>query len=260
MVDVQYILQCRFCDQHFQFTSYLAHYTSSNYSNWGIMDENKMLDRFIDVEIEAEKLLLGRHEPVEIDKMRNGNREALTALRKRAKTTKTSVPSSSRRFSTSSSVFPSISEASSNTSDIILAILLTGGSAANGNSSSGFVDAIAAKGNELETTADFAAVCSHHLRDYSVDSYLAKPLPYSCACTISTSYQLVNTLNGLEKAIAGMKLQSQKTADRIEVLSAKLDDFICEFRASLASQLMTFPKLSKHSSEGPIAAVRIAEK
>lgn len=30
---------------------------------------------------------------VEIDKLRNGNREALTALRKRARTTKTSVPS-----------------------------------------------------------------------------------------------------------------------------------------------------------------------
>ena len=30
---------------------------------------------------------------VDIDRMRNGNREALTALRKRAKTTKTSVPS-----------------------------------------------------------------------------------------------------------------------------------------------------------------------
>ena len=30
---------------------------------------------------------------VEIDKVRNGNREALTALRKRARTTKTSVPS-----------------------------------------------------------------------------------------------------------------------------------------------------------------------
>ena len=29
----------------------------------------------------------------------------------------------------------------------------------NDNSSSGFVDAIPAKGNELETTADFAAAC-----------------------------------------------------------------------------------------------------
>ncbi|XP_047975984.1 uncharacterized protein LOC125218373 [Salvia hispanica] len=57
------------------------------------MDENKFLDQFIEVEIEAEKLLLGRHELVDIDRMRNGNREALTALRKRAKTTKTSVPS-----------------------------------------------------------------------------------------------------------------------------------------------------------------------
>ncbi|KAG6414377.1 hypothetical protein SASPL_127099 [Salvia splendens] len=36
--------------------------------------------------------------------------------------------------------------------------------AANGNSSSGFVDAIAAKGNELETTADFAAVCRSYYK------------------------------------------------------------------------------------------------
>ncbi|KAL0379720.1 UNVERIFIED_CONTAM: Elongation factor G-2, mitochondrial [Sesamum angustifolium] len=47
----------------------------------------------IEVEIEAEDLLLARHELVEIDRVRNGNREALTALRKRAKTTNTSVPS-----------------------------------------------------------------------------------------------------------------------------------------------------------------------
>ncbi|XP_057529318.1 uncharacterized protein LOC130807930 [Amaranthus tricolor] len=46
-----------------------------------------------DLEIEAEHLLLARHQVVENDKLRNGNREALTALRKKARTTKTSVPS-----------------------------------------------------------------------------------------------------------------------------------------------------------------------
>lgn len=46
----------------------------------------------VEVEIEAENLLLARHELVEIDRVRNGNREALTTLRKRARTTKTSVP------------------------------------------------------------------------------------------------------------------------------------------------------------------------
>ena len=53
---------------------------------------------------------------------------------------------------------------------------------------------------------------------------------------------MVNTLNGLEKAVAVMTLQSQKTADQLGALSTKLDDFIWEFRASLASQLMTFPQ------------------
>ncbi|XP_052194510.1 uncharacterized protein LOC127802629 isoform X2 [Diospyros lotus] len=46
----------------------------------------------IEVEIEAENLLLARHQLVENDRVRNGNREALTALRKRARTTKTSIP------------------------------------------------------------------------------------------------------------------------------------------------------------------------
>ncbi|CAK9168577.1 unnamed protein product, partial [Ilex paraguariensis] len=46
----------------------------------------------IEVENEAENLLLARHQLVETDRLRNGNREALTALRKRARTTKTSVP------------------------------------------------------------------------------------------------------------------------------------------------------------------------
>ncbi|KAI9182189.1 hypothetical protein LWI28_022945 [Acer negundo] len=45
----------------------------------------------VEVETEAEHLLLARHQIVENDKLRNGNREALTALRKRARTTKTSV-------------------------------------------------------------------------------------------------------------------------------------------------------------------------
>ncbi|KAM0010330.1 putative p53 and DNA damage-regulated protein [Helianthus debilis subsp. tardiflorus] len=50
-------------------------------------------EKLIEIETEAENLLLARHELVEIDRMRNGNREALTALRKRARTTVTSVPS-----------------------------------------------------------------------------------------------------------------------------------------------------------------------
>ncbi|KAI3872617.1 hypothetical protein MKX03_037356 [Papaver bracteatum] len=48
--------------------------------------------KMIEVEIEAEKLLLARHQIVENDRLRNGNREALTALRKRSRTTKKSVP------------------------------------------------------------------------------------------------------------------------------------------------------------------------
>ncbi|XP_077234355.1 P53/DNA damage-regulated protein [Tasmannia lanceolata] len=47
----------------------------------------------IEIETDAEHLLLARHQLVENDKVRNGNREALTALRKKARTTKTSVPS-----------------------------------------------------------------------------------------------------------------------------------------------------------------------
>ncbi|KDP39512.1 hypothetical protein JCGZ_05078 [Jatropha curcas] len=59
------------------------------------MDESmkQFQQSLVELEIEAEKLLLTRHQVVENDKMRNGNREALTALRKRARTTKTSVPS-----------------------------------------------------------------------------------------------------------------------------------------------------------------------
>ncbi|WOL10198.1 hypothetical protein Cni_G18952 [Canna indica] len=47
----------------------------------------------IEVETEAEHLLLARHQLVENDRLRNSNREALTALRRRARTTKSSVPS-----------------------------------------------------------------------------------------------------------------------------------------------------------------------
>ncbi|KAL7203791.1 hypothetical protein ACSBR2_016947 [Camellia fascicularis] len=50
-------------------------------------------ESLIEIEIEAENLLLARHQLVENDRVRNGNREALTGLRKRARTTKTSVPS-----------------------------------------------------------------------------------------------------------------------------------------------------------------------
>ncbi|XVE76905.1 hypothetical protein DITRI_Ditri13aG0017800 [Diplodiscus trichospermus] len=59
------------------------------------MDENvkQFQQGLIEIETEAEHLLLARHQLVENDKVRNGNREALTALRKRARTTKTSVPS-----------------------------------------------------------------------------------------------------------------------------------------------------------------------
>lgn len=44
------------------------------------------------VEYEAELLLLARQEVVESDKARNGNREALTALRKIARTSQSSIP------------------------------------------------------------------------------------------------------------------------------------------------------------------------
>ncbi|XP_022979536.1 uncharacterized protein LOC111479212 [Cucurbita maxima] len=47
----------------------------------------------IELEAEAERLLVARNELVENDRVRNGNREALTALRRRARTTKSSVPS-----------------------------------------------------------------------------------------------------------------------------------------------------------------------
>ncbi|EAZ39834.1 hypothetical protein OsJ_24275 [Oryza sativa Japonica Group] len=52
----------------------------------------QLQEALVDIETDAEQLLLARHQLVENDRIRNGNREALTALRKRAKTTKTSVP------------------------------------------------------------------------------------------------------------------------------------------------------------------------
>ncbi|BBG97352.1 hypothetical protein Prudu_006451 [Prunus dulcis] len=55
------------------------------------MDET--VQSLIELETEAEHLLLARHQLVENDRVRNGNREALTSLRKIARTTKTSVPS-----------------------------------------------------------------------------------------------------------------------------------------------------------------------
>ncbi|GAB2271030.1 hypothetical protein Dimus_005882 [Dionaea muscipula] len=47
--------------------------------------------KLTEVEIEADHLLLARRQLVENDRLRNGNREALTALRRQARTTKTSV-------------------------------------------------------------------------------------------------------------------------------------------------------------------------
>ncbi|KAL5660795.1 hypothetical protein ACJX0J_027920, partial [Zea mays] len=60
-----------------------------------IMDPNmkQLQEALVDIETDAEKVLLARHQLVENDKIRNGNREALTALRKQARTSKTSVPS-----------------------------------------------------------------------------------------------------------------------------------------------------------------------
>ncbi|RZB60355.1 hypothetical protein D0Y65_043221 [Glycine soja] len=76
------------------------------------MDENmkQFQKKLTELEVEAEHILLARHQVIQIDvamqlsllvkvqlvendRLRNGNREALTALRKRARTTKSSVPS-----------------------------------------------------------------------------------------------------------------------------------------------------------------------
>ncbi|XP_066394848.1 uncharacterized protein [Miscanthus floridulus] len=60
-----------------------------------IMDPNmkQLQEALVDIETGAEQVLLARHQLVENDKIRNANREALTALRKQARTTKSSVPS-----------------------------------------------------------------------------------------------------------------------------------------------------------------------
>lgn len=50
-----------------------------------------------DVELQAEEVLIARRDMVECDRARNGNREALTALRRQAKTSRSSVPPSQRR-------------------------------------------------------------------------------------------------------------------------------------------------------------------
>lgn len=67
--------------------------TCSGY-NSDKMDEGvkRLQQGLMEVEIEAERLLLARQELVECDKARNSNREALTALRKQARTSKSSVP------------------------------------------------------------------------------------------------------------------------------------------------------------------------
>ncbi|XP_027906519.1 uncharacterized protein LOC114166066 [Vigna unguiculata] len=59
------------------------------------MDESmkQFQKKLTELEVEAEHHLLARQQLVENDRLRNGNREALTALRKRARTTTSSVPS-----------------------------------------------------------------------------------------------------------------------------------------------------------------------
>lgn len=57
------------------------------------LDPKKFAALLDKIEAEADEFLLARNQMVENDKERNANREALTALRKRARTTKTSVMS-----------------------------------------------------------------------------------------------------------------------------------------------------------------------
>ncbi|KAJ1262058.1 hypothetical protein BS78_09G078200 [Paspalum vaginatum] len=59
------------------------------------MDPNmkQLQESLADTETDAKQVLLARHQLVENDKIRNANREALTALHKQARTTKTSGPS-----------------------------------------------------------------------------------------------------------------------------------------------------------------------
>jgi hypothetical protein len=56
----------------------------------GVQDLQK---KVAEVEVFAEDLLLARHDLVECDRARNGNREALTAMRRQAKTSRSSVVS-----------------------------------------------------------------------------------------------------------------------------------------------------------------------
>ncbi|KAM7261062.1 hypothetical protein ACFE04_026537 [Oxalis oulophora] len=67
----------------------------SNYSQVKpLLNESgdKRWDTLFELELAAEKLLLAKSKVVENDKARQQNREALTALRKIARTTKTSLP------------------------------------------------------------------------------------------------------------------------------------------------------------------------
>ncbi|KAJ4886532.1 Uncharacterized protein Rs2_26308 [Raphanus sativus] len=57
------------------------------------LDPKKVVEVYERYEAVGDQFLLVRNQMVENDRERNANREALTALRKRAKTTKTSVPS-----------------------------------------------------------------------------------------------------------------------------------------------------------------------
>ncbi|VVB07838.1 unnamed protein product [Arabis nemorensis] len=58
-----------------------------------VLDSMKFAQLLEKIEAEADQFLLARTQIVENDKQSNANREASTALRKRARTTKTCVPS-----------------------------------------------------------------------------------------------------------------------------------------------------------------------
>ncbi|CAM6098517.1 unnamed protein product [Calypogeia fissa] len=66
----------------------------SFYFDGSIMDQstNRLQEGLTEVEFAAEQVLITRHEMVECDKARNSNREALTALRRQARTSRSSVP------------------------------------------------------------------------------------------------------------------------------------------------------------------------
>ncbi|KAH9320801.1 hypothetical protein KI387_015440, partial [Taxus chinensis] len=61
-------------------------------------DAKRLQQGLIEVEIEAEHLLMAKQQLVGCDRSRNSNREALTALRKQARTSKSSVPSHYESF------------------------------------------------------------------------------------------------------------------------------------------------------------------